>query len=82
MRFCVLTGTSHGIRLWEAPSEEGRTPELGLETKARQEYISVGLGYMSARVSGLEPPMAGPQSIMLGGPKISLCFGLQLFGND
>jgi hypothetical protein len=123
-------------------SEEGMTPELGLMTKARQEYVSVGLGYMlrisqglcadanagiagmscredalgamvkghglgykaelgillmeedgrafiglrlgyiSARVSGLEPPIAGPLSIKLGGPKISLCFGLQLFGND
>ena len=123
-------------------SEEGKTPELGLMTKARQEYDSVGLGYMlrisqglcadanagiagmscreealgaivkghglgykgelgillmeedgrafiglrlgyiSARVSGLEPPIAGPLSIKLGGPKISLCFGLQLFGND
>lgn len=123
-------------------SEEGRTPELGLITKARQEYIYVGLGYMlrisqglcadvnagiadmscreealdatakghglgykgevgillmeedgrafiglrlgyiSARVSGLEPPIAGPLSIKLGGPKLSLCFGLQLFGND
>lgn len=123
-------------------SEEGRTRELGIVTKASQGYISVGLGYllrisqalsvdmnagfagmncseealgamikgkgpgykaevgillleedgrafmglrlgyMSARVSDLEPPMAGPQSIKLGGPKIALCVGLQLFGND
>jgi hypothetical protein len=123
-------------------SEEGKTPELGLDAKASQGYISVGLGYLlrissglcvdvnagiagmsyreealgtmikgkgpgykaevgillmeeggrafmglrlgylSARVSDLELPIAGPQSIKLGGPKIILCFGLQLFGND
>ena len=123
-------------------SEEGRTPELGLVTKASQGYISVGLGYLlriseglsvdvnagfagmscseealgamiqgkgsgykaeagiflmeedgraflglklgylSARVSDLEPQIAGPQSFKLGGPKIALCFGLQLFGDN
>ncbi len=147
----LLPEVSAAVRLYKGlcltagagkASEEGRTPELGLETKARQEYMTVGLGYilrisqglcadvnagiagmrcreealgamvkgngmgyrgevglllmeedgrafigfrlgyMSASVSDLEPPMAGPQSIKLGGPKIALCFGLQLFGND
>jgi hypothetical protein len=123
-------------------SEEGKTPELGLATKASQGYISVGLGYMlrvshalcvdvnagiagmsyreealgavirgrgpgykaeagillmqedglafiglrlgylSAGISDLDSPIVGPQSIKLGGAKITLCFGLQLFGND
>ena len=123
-------------------SEEGRTPDLGLETKSSQGYISVGLGYLlrisqrlsidvnagyagmscreealgaiikgkgpgykaevgimlmeeddrafiglklgylSARVSDLEPPIDGLPSIKLGGPKITLCFGLQLFGDN
>lgn len=123
-------------------SEEGKTPELGLDAKASQGYISVGLGYMlrispglcvdvnggfagmsfreealgdiikgkgpgykaeagillmgedsrafmglrfgylSARVSDLESPNAGPQSVKLGGPRITLSFGLQLFAND
>jgi len=34
-------------------SEEGRTPELGLETKAWQGYISVGLGYLLRISEGL-----------------------------
>ena len=123
-------------------SEEGRTQELGLETKARQGYYSGGLGYLfrisgglsvdvnagvaamtcreealgavikgkglgykaeagiylmeedgrafiglrlgyvSARISDFEPPMAGVPSVKIGGPKIALCFGLQLFGDN
>jgi hypothetical protein len=119
--------------------EEGKTPDLGLETKASQGFISIGLGYLlrvserlcvgvdagiagmsfseeamgfiargkgpgykaeaglflmeedgraflglklgylSARVLGPEQPPADSQSIKLGGPKIALCFGLQLF---
>jgi hypothetical protein len=147
----LLPDVSMAVRLYKGlcltagagkASEEGRTSELGLVTKASQRYISVGLGYMlrisygfcvdvnagiagmscreealgaivkgngpgykgevgillmeedgrafiglrlgymSARVSDLEPPMAGPSSIKLGGPKIAMCFGLQLFGND
>ncbi len=133
--FCLTVGAGKA-------TEEGRTPELGLEAKANQGYLSVGLGYLlrissglcvdvnagiagmsyheealgtmikgkgpgykaeagillmeedgraflglrigflSARISELESPIVGPQSIKLGGPKITLCFGLQLFGND
>ena len=147
----ILPDVAAAIRLYKGlcltagagkASEEGKTPELGLTTKASQGYISAGLGYMlrisyglcvdvnagiasmsyreealgttikgngpgykaeagillleedgrafiglrlgymSARISDLGSPIVGPQSIKLGGPKISVCFGLQLFGDD
>ncbi len=123
-------------------SKSGKTPDLGLDARATQGYISVGLGYMirvsrllcleagagiagmsfreealdswikgkwrgikaegglllvpederifmgvrfgylSARVRDLDPRLAGPQPILLGGARIAVVVGIQLFGND
>lgn len=123
-------------------SKSGKTPDLGLDARATQGYISVGLGYMirasrllcleagagiagmsfreealdswikgrwsgikaegglllvpederifmgvrfgylSARVHDLDPGLAGPQPIQLGGARIAVVVGIQLFGND
>lgn len=123
-------------------AKNGRTPDLGLETRAVQNYFTAGLGYMqrisqllclqagagvaglsfredaldasikgrktgfaaeggilivpedervfmgvkvgylSARVEDLDPELSGRQSIRLGGLKIAVSIGIQLFGQD
>ena len=123
-------------------SKSGKTPDLGLDAKATQGYISVGLGYMirayrllfleagagiagmsfreeafdswikgrgggikaegglllvpedekifmgvrfgylSARVRDLDPRLAGPQPIHLGGARVAVVVGIQLFGDN
>ncbi len=123
-------------------SKSGKTPNLGLDARAIQSYLSVGLGYMirvsrficleagggiagmsfreealdswikgrrsgiqaegsllllpederifmgvrfgylSASVRDLDPSLAGPQSIRLGGARIAVVVGIQLFGQE
>lgn len=43
-------------------------------------FVGLKLGYMSARVSDLDSTVTGAQPITLGGVKVTLCFGIQLFG--
>lgn len=45
-------------------------------------FIGVRLGYLSARVSDLDTDLNGPQSIRLGGARVALVVGIQLFGGD
>jgi hypothetical protein len=69
----VIKGKSLGYR-----AEAG----IYLMEEDGRAFIGLRLGYMSARVSDLNPPVADVPPIKLGGPKIALCFGLQLFGGN
>jgi hypothetical protein len=133
--FC-LTGSAGKF------AQNGQTPGLGLETRASQSYVSIGLGYILrasrllcfeaeaglarlsyredaldvwikgqrrgfkaegaillvpedervffglrfgyifARIRDLSFELAGPQPISLGGIRVAVCVGIQLFGNN
>lgn len=65
---------------------KGRNPGFKAEGGVRlmkedgDVFVGLRLGYMSARVSALESNISAPQPISLGGVKVTLCFGIQLFG--
>ena len=45
-------------------------------------YMGVKVGYLAATVEDLDPVLSGRQSARLGGLKIAVSVGIQLFGND
>jgi hypothetical protein len=45
-------------------------------------YMGVKIGYLAATVVDLDPVLSGRQSARLGGLKIAVSVGIQLFGND
>ncbi len=45
-------------------------------------YMGVKVGYLAATVVDLDPVLSGRQSVRLGGLKIAVSVGIQLFGND
>ncbi len=45
-------------------------------------FMGVKVGYLSARVDDLDSGLGGPQSIRLGGLRVTVSVGIQLFGND
>jgi hypothetical protein len=45
-------------------------------------FMGVKVGYLSARVDDLDAGLEGPQSIRLGGLRITVSVGIQLFGSD
>lgn len=45
-------------------------------------FFGVRLGYLSARVADLSSEITGPQPIRLGGARIAVCVGIQLFGDE
>lgn len=45
-------------------------------------YMGVKVGYLAATVADLDPVLSGRQSARLGGLKIAVSVGIQLFGND
>jgi len=45
-------------------------------------YMGVKIGYLAATVEDLDPVMSGRQSARLGGLKIAVSVGIQLFGSD
>jgi hypothetical protein len=45
-------------------------------------FFGVRFGYISARIADLSSELTEPQPIRLGGAKIAVCVGIQLFGNE
>jgi hypothetical protein len=45
-------------------------------------FFGVRFGYVFARVSDLSTDLTGPQPIKLGGARVMVCVGIQLFGSD
>ena len=45
-------------------------------------YMGVKIGYLAATVEDLDPVLSGRQSARLGGLKIAVSVGIQLFGSD
>ena len=45
-------------------------------------YMGVKVGYLAATVVDLDPGLSGRQSVRLGGLKIAVSVGIQLFGSD
>jgi hypothetical protein len=46
-----------------------------------QFFMGLKLGFLSATVNDFAPDIGGPQSVRLGGFKVSVSFGIQLFAN-
>jgi len=45
-------------------------------------YMGIKVGYLAATVEDLDPVLSGRQSARLGGLKIAVSVGIQLFGSD
>jgi hypothetical protein len=45
-------------------------------------FLGLNIGYSSAQVDDIDSELAGPQPIRLGGLRLALRVGIQLFGND
>jgi hypothetical protein len=80
-----LAGLSYkeeALGAWVKGRKPGYKAEGGVRFMKEDGDLFVGLrfGYMSARVLQLESNITVPQPISLGGVKVMLCFGLQLFG--
>jgi hypothetical protein len=45
-------------------------------------YMGIKVGYLAATVEDLDPVLSGRQSVRLGGLKIAVSVGIQLFGSD
>ena len=69
---------------WIKGQWRGLKAEGGLLLLPEGERIFMGLrfGYLAARVHDLDPRLTGPQPIRLGGARIAVVVGIQLFGQD
>lgn len=45
-------------------------------------FFGVRFGYVSARIADLSSELTGPQPIRLGGVRVVVCVGIQLFGDE
>jgi hypothetical protein len=52
-----------------------------LMPEAQNFFLGLKVGYLSASVSDVAPDIAGAQPVKLGGLKVCVCVGIQLFGS-
>ena len=64
-------------------SKMGFMAEAGayLMPEAQNFFLGLKIGYLSASVSDAVPDISGAQPIKLGGLKLCVCVGIQLFGS-
>ena len=79
-----LTFREDALDVWIRGRRRGIVAEGGFLIVPEDErvFLGVKLGYLSARVNDLDSELAGPQSVRLGGIKLTVSVGIQLFGGN